>query len=127
MSSPRPERRKDPRAHAKLEVRLGRSKDGAEPLSVSTINIGAGGVYVEVPRFIAPLTKLALEMMIPGPTPEEESFFLDTDAIVVRTIPETPRDDVEQYEIACAFMNLSDEHRDAINRYILTHRIKAPA
>ncbi len=124
MSTPGSERRRDPRADATLQVQMtggegGESRKGAT--SVKSLNVGAGGVYIEVPHFIEPLTKLSLAMMIPGPTPTEEPMFLETEAIVVRTLPESPSEDVTKYEVACAFLDLSDEHRDAINRYILTH------
>jgi hypothetical protein len=121
MSDPR-DRRKDARADARLQIELGTSDVGGEPVSVSSLNIGAGGVYIEVPRYIEPLTKLFLSMRIPGPTPEEESAHVETEAIVVRTLPEKPQADAKCYEIACAFLDLRDEYRDAINRYILTHR-----
>ena len=114
------ERRKDVRASARLPVEL--ASGGDSSLSVSSLNIGAGGVYVEVPRFIEPLTKLSLSMMIPGPTPEEEPSLVETEAIVVRVLPERPDDSVDRYEVACAFLDLSDESRDIVNRYILTHR-----
>jgi hypothetical protein len=120
------DRRRDERAEARLTIELGRP-DQDEVLSVSSINIGAGGVYVQVPRYIEPLTKLQLSMMIPGPTPEEEAMAVEAEAIVVRTLPETPEPGVHQYEIACAFLDLRDEYRDAINRYILTHRAQSPA
>jgi hypothetical protein len=125
MSTPRSERRKDVRAEAKLKVQLSGSALGGDAdggLVVSSLNIGAGGVYVEVPRFVEPLTKMSLAMMVPGPTPEEEPVYVETSAIVVRTLPEAPTEGVDRYEIACAFLELSDEHRDAIHRYILTHR-----
>jgi hypothetical protein len=120
------DRRKSPRARAELKVQLS-PPDGAEqtPITVSTLNVSTGGVYVEVPRFIEPLTKLFLTMLVPGPTAEEEPIFVDTEAIVVRTSPESPASGIDRYEIACAYLNLSDEHRDILNRYVLTHRQKA--
>ena len=130
MSTPGSERRKEVRAEAKLEVKLSGLSAGTasgEVLSVPSLNIGAGGVYVQVPHHIEPLTKLELTLMIPGPTPGEEPMFVETEAIVVRTQPEAPAADVELYEVACAFLDLSDEHRDAIHRYILTHRTAGTA
>jgi len=106
----------------RVPIRLG--SGGEDALSVSTINIGAGGVYVEVPRFIEPLTKLQLAMQVPGPTPDEEPTLLETEAIIVRTLPEKEEAGRQSYEIACAFLTLSDEHRDAINRYVLTHGVQ---
>jgi c-di-GMP-binding flagellar brake protein YcgR len=117
------DRRRDIRTSARLPIEL--AAGGDESLSVSSLNIGAGGVYVEVPRFIEPLTKLSLSMMIPGPTPEEDASLVETEAIVVRVLPERPDPSVDRYEVACAFLDLTDENRDVVNRYILTHRTVA--
>jgi hypothetical protein len=125
MTSAKSERRQSPRASAELRVQLSDpTSRGTDSITVSTLNVSTGGVYVEVPRFIEPLTKLFLTMLVPGPTPGEEPVFVDTEAIVVRTAPDHESPRVDRYEIACAFLNLADEHRDVINRYILTHRIK---
>ncbi len=127
MVQSRSERRKGPRASAQLKVQLSDARESADALTVSTLNIGSGGVYVQVPRFIEPLTKLFLTLLVPGPTPEDEPVFVDTEAIVVRTLPEKPQSGVKEYEIACAFLDLRDEHRDVINRYVLSHRAGIPA
>jgi hypothetical protein len=128
MANSGSERRRSPRTSAELRIQLsGSSARGADSITVSTLNVSTGGVYVEVPRFIEPLTKLFLTMLVPGPTPEEEPIFVDTEAIVVRILPERASASVDRYEIACAFLDLSDDHRDVINRYVLTHRVKAPA
>lgn len=121
------ERRSSQRAPVGLQVRLRDSDDqGGESITVATLNVSTGGVYVEVPRYIEPLTKLFLTMLVPGPTPSEEPMFVDTTAIVVRTVPESPQAQTDRFEIACAFLELAEEHRDVINRYVLTHRVKAP-
>jgi hypothetical protein len=128
MTSANDERRVHPRASAELRVQLsGTGARGADSITVSTLNVSTGGVYVQVPRFIEPLTKLFLTMLVPGPTPSEEPIFVDTEAIVVRTIPEQSSPEKDRSEIACAFLDLDDDHRDVINRYVLTHRVKAPA
>jgi hypothetical protein len=115
------ERRKDGRVELKVPIELSSPGEGSA-LSVSTLNIGAGGIYVQVPRFIEPLTKLSLSMRIPGPTPDDAPAFLETEAIVVRIVPETEEPGRASYEIACAFLALTDADRDAIHRYVLTHR-----
>jgi len=125
MSKADSERRKQPRTDVSLAVEIG--AEGEKSLSVSSLNISAGGVYVRVPRFIEPLTKLSVSMVVPGPTPADEAATIQTEAIVVRTLPEVADASVTEYEIACAFLALDDEARDAINRYILTHRVQTPA
>lgn len=127
MQGARAERRKDSRADLRVPVELSHGVDGGEVLSLATLNIGAGGVYVEVPRHIPPLTKLWLSLQVPGPTPQDPVTSLETEAIVVRTLPEEEEEGRTSYEIACAFLALSEEHRDAINRYVLTHRARTPA
>jgi len=119
------ERRQDPRADARLEVGV-RAGDDAQAFTVSSLNVSAGGVYVQVPHFIEPLTKLALTLDVPAPTPGEDPVRIEAEAIVVRTVPEQPQEDVESYEVACAFLELRDDYRDAIHRYILTHRAESP-
>lgn len=119
MRDDRQDRRQENRADLQVPIELTGGQGDA--LSVSTINIGAGGVYLAVPRFIPPLTKLSLSMRIPGPTPSDAPAFVETEAIVVRTVPEREQRGQQSYEIACAFLALSDEHRDAIHRYVLTH------
>jgi hypothetical protein len=108
------ERRKHPRIDSRLSAGV---QAGGDSLAVTTLNVGAGGVYVEVPRFIEPLTKLRVTLDIPGPG---GGAHIETDAIVVRTTPE--RAGADAYEIACAFLALSDPDRDAIQRYVATHR-----
>jgi PilZ domain len=120
------DRRQDSRAFVQLSVGL-TTGAGGEELNVSSLNVSAGGVYVQVPHFIEPLTKLALVLDIPGPTPNDEAVRIETEAIVVRTSPESADADTKLWEVACAFLNLQDEHRDTINRYVLTHRAASPA
>jgi hypothetical protein len=119
------DRRQDSRAPAQVPV--GITGAGAEGLTVSSLNLSAGGVYVQVPHFIEPLTKLALVLDIPGPTPGDAPVRVETEAIVVRTVPETEDAPTDTWEVACAFLTLKEEYRDAIHRYILTHRVVNPA
>ena len=120
------DRRQEVRAPAQLAVGIS-TGSGQQELAASTLNVSAGGVYVQVPHFIEPLTKLALLLDIPGPTPVDPAVRIETEAIVVRTVPETADAATESWEIACAFLELKDEYRDVINRYILTHRVESRA
>jgi len=119
------DRRQDSRAPAQVPV--GIKGAGADALTVSSLNLSAGGVYVQVPHFIEPLTKVALVLDVPGPTAGDPPVRVETDAIVVRTVPEAADAATDTWEVACAFLGLKDEYRDAIHRYILTHRTTSPA
>lgn len=113
---------KERRAHARTDVRLTagvRRAGEGDPLAVTTLNVGAGGVYVEVPRFIEPLTKLEIALELPG---TGGSTRLETEAIVVRTQPEQETAGVDSYQVACAFLGLTDEHRAALQQWVTTHK-----
>lgn len=113
---------KERRAHARTDVRLtaGVRRHGeGDALAVTTLNLGAGGVYVEVPRFIEPLTKLEIALELPG---TGGSTRLETEAIVVRTHPEAETPGVDRYQVACAFLGLSEEHRVALQQWVSTHK-----
>jgi c-di-GMP-binding flagellar brake protein YcgR len=114
MTDPR-ERRKDARTDARLRAGVRREADG-DTLAVTTLNIGAGGVYVEVPRFIEPLTKLQITIDLPGP---KGAARIETQAIVVRTDPDEQKPDVTRYEVACAFLGMPEADRQAIRRWVL--------
>lgn len=113
---------KERRAHTRADVRLSagvRRHGEGDALAVTTLNLGAGGVYVEVPRFIEPLTKLEIALELPG---TDGSTRLETEAIVVRTQPDQETPGVTAYEVACAFLGLSEEHRAALHRWVAAHK-----
>lgn len=115
--------RSDRRKHTRTDVRLPaamRPAGGGEALSVTTLNIGAGGVYVEVPHFIEPLTKLEIGLDLPGAPAR-----LETEAIVVRTQPEQESPGVDRYQVACAFLGLTDEHRALLHKWVADRGVAA--
>ena len=113
---------KERRAHTRTDVRLTagmRRADGGEPLAVTTVNVGAGGVYVEVPHFIEPLTKLEIALDLPT---AGGATRIEAEAIVVRTTPEQETAGVDRYQVACAFLALSPDHRTALQGWVASHR-----
>ncbi len=117
------DRRQHPRADARLVAGV-RSPFGKDLVAVTTINVGAGGVHVEVPHYIEPLTKLELVLDLPTGT---GSTRVQAEAIVVRTQPEAPDPSVSRYRVACAFLALSAEHREVIQQYVAAQRTHTPA
>jgi hypothetical protein len=80
-------------------------------------------VYVEVGHFIEPLTKLSVTLDLPGP---RGATRIETEAIVVRTQPEREQPGTDRYQIACAFLSLSDPHRSTIRQWVAAQRTHAP-
>jgi hypothetical protein len=117
------ERRQHPRTDARLAAGV-RATVGTDLVAVTTLNVGAGGVYVEVPHFIEPLTKLQLVLDLPN---GQSTTRIDAEAIVVRTEPERPDPAVARYQIACAFLTLLPAHREALQQYVASQRTQAPA
>ena len=58
------ERRRGRRVEARLQIEL-QLEPGSKTHASDTINISANGVYFRSPRFVAPLTKLGLRLMLP--------------------------------------------------------------
>ena len=113
------ERRRAVRAPAKLamEIQLG----GSDRALAETVNVSANGVYFLSRTHIPPLTRLQITLMLPqqgeGPKPAHREVVCD--GVVVRTDPDTPRPEQEQYEIACYFTSISGADKDKLESYIL--------
>jgi hypothetical protein len=109
------ERRRGRRVEARLQIEL-QLEPGSPRHASDTINISANGVYFRSPRYVAPLTKLGLRLLLPMAAGAEEP--VDCQGIVVRCIPEEPAPDVESYEIACYFTEPSPEFRARLGEYV---------
>lgn len=113
------DRRRGRRVQARLQIELQMEPGGAAHPS-DTIDISSNGVYFNSPRWIAPLTKLGLRLLLP----DEESgteVSVDCAGIVVRVVPERPSAAVDRYEIACYFTDVSPEFKDRLGRYVQKH------
>ncbi len=110
------ERRYTPRANVAIALRT-----GSEPADViRTVNLSSGGVAFESPRWMEPFTKL--EMMFVFPTTGTESGdderIVRVEAVVMRTEPEDPADDVDRYRIACCFTGMRAADREFVAEYV---------
>jgi len=108
------ERRREQRVDARLQIEL--QLDPSEShQSSSTINISSNGVYFHSPRFIAPLTKLGMRLFLPDEDPVE------CQGVVVRCQPEKASPSVQQYEVACYFLDLDGDFRALLRHYVQGH------
>jgi len=111
------DRRTSPRVDARLQIELSiGSEDATE--KANTINISANGVYFTCNRYIEPLTKLGLRLLLGGETADEESESIDVQGVVVRVEPEGADADVDQWDIACYFTDSTPEFRERLGRYV---------
>lgn len=120
------ERRRSIRADANLSMRVeGQPLNGdLTKIVTESQNISASGVYCTSPHYLAPLSKVALTIILPnraprravnGPSPRR---LLKCDGIVVRCLPSDLKARNQGYELACSFVGLDARHRDVIEEFV---------
>lgn len=131
-SSPRIERRRSARADASLSMRVERPPTDGELTKIVTEsqNISASGVYCTSPHYLAPLSKVALTIILPHHSPRPAAAtgaqrLLKCDGIVVRCVPADDGPRNHSYELACSFLALDRRHRDLIEEFVTWRNIES--
>ena len=129
---PRIERRRSVRADASLSMRVEGQPQGGELTKIVTEsqNISASGVYCTSPHYLAPLSKVALTIILPSrgtttslPRPRR---LLKCDGIVVRCQPGDGGPSRQNgYRLACSFVGLDPRHRDVIEEFVSWRNLEA--
>lgn len=114
------ERRREQRVQARLQIEVELEPGGTTHAS-STINVSANGAYFTSPRFIAPLTKLGLRLLLPEAEAGSPELAVDCQGIVVRCLPDRPTAGVDHYEIACYFTDTSADFQEHLGHYVQNH------
>jgi len=112
--------RRDGRVAARLQIELIVDDSTANEVG-STINISANGVYFQSQRYLEPLTVLGLRLLLPGEEDNDPPEALDVRGVVVRTEPEEASENIDQYEVACYFLETTAEFRERLGRYVRSH------
>jgi c-di-GMP-binding flagellar brake protein YcgR len=109
------DKRLHPRVSHRITVRS--AHDGG--VDFETINLSAGGLFCTSPAWVAPMTRLALAMHLPGSTGSEAAV-VEGEAVVVRTEPGAPSEHHHGgYRIALFFSRMAEEHRRALHQFLL--------
>jgi len=121
MTGQTPERRRATRvdANLKLEVRL--PGGDARTAMLETINISSSGIYFRSDHFVAPMTRLAMdiEVAVPGAGGQDlGTAIVPCEGLVVRITPEAETPDCSDYEVAVFFTNISPEGMANLERHI---------
>jgi hypothetical protein len=123
----RSERRGRPRADARLSMRLeGAPVDGTDPhLVTESQNISSSGVYCTSSRFLAPLSKIALTIVLPrsggGASGQE---LIKCEGIVVRCQP-VPKKGERLFELACMFSGLDEKRRGMLEDFVTLRNLRS--
>lgn len=122
------ERRRMSRADAQLSMRVeGGGTDGTLlPIVTESRNISGSGVYCLSPHYLAPLSKVALTIVlpaVPGRTPSQR--LLKCEGVVVRCQADDKARKDRTYELACSFLDLEAAARDRLEEYVVWRNLNA--
>jgi|SRR5437870_8727104 len=120
------ERRRKPRADARLSMRVEGVHEGqAAQIVTESQNISASGVYCTSPHFLAPLSKVALTIVLPRlPGGRGSQELVKCDGIVVRCEP-VPRKTDKRFELACMFSSLDDRRRLLLDEFVTWRNLQS--
>ena len=124
----RKERRRMSRADAQLSMRVeGGSVDGGlVPIVTESRNISGSGVYCYSPHYLAPLSKVALTIVlpkVPGRSPSQR--LLKCEGVVVRCQTDEGAKKDHAYQLACTFLGLETGVRDRLEEYVVWRNLHA--
>lgn len=122
------ERRRSARADARLSMRVeGRHQEGDSTQVVTeSQNISSNGVYCTSTHYLAPLSKVALTIVLPrlpGSTASKE--LIKCDGIVVRCEPGPGRKSDQAFELACMFSDLDERRRGLLEEFVTWRNLQA--
>ena len=122
----RDERRRRPRADARLSMRLEGAADGqAARIVTESQNISASGVYCMSSRYLAPLSKVALTIVLPKvPGGRAAQELIKCEGIVVRCEP-MGRKSERSWELACMFSALDERRRSMLDEFVAWRNLNA--
>jgi hypothetical protein len=92
-------------------------------VAAETKNLSATGAYCTVDQFIAPMTKLELDVELPDGSRRDR---IRCTGVVVRVQPAIVSPERGRYEIAIFFSDLSERDRAAIERFVRQRLAAAP-
>jgi hypothetical protein len=126
-SGRRTERRRASRAEARVSMRVeGAPDDGARTQIVTeSQNISASGVYCSSPHYLAPLSKVALTLVLPRlPGGRGAKELIKCDGIAVRCEPPVRRGE-RCFELACMFSGLDERRRIMLEEFVTWRNLQA--
>ena len=106
------ERRHAPRVSERIAIAL---SDATTALTAETTNLSSSGVYCTLDRFVAPMTKLQLELELPN---GGRSSRIRCEGVVVRVEPVAANPQRGAYHVAVFFTEMTERDRSVISRFV---------
>ena len=92
-----------------------------EAVELETIDLSAGGFSCTAPAFLAPMTKLAVSLLLPHAGPSKNGGDLvEGEAVVVRTEP-AGANHTGHYRLALFFSRMEETHRHRLHLFLAQH------
>ena len=127
--TPKIERRTSTRADASLSMRVegGEHTNGAlTKIVTESQNISSSGVYCSSPHYLAPLSKVALTIVLPNQkTTQGAQRLLKCEGVVVRCMPAGVASRPTAYELACSFIGLDPRHRVLLDDFVTWRNLQS--
>ena len=120
-SARKSERRRKPRADAHLSMRVEGTSDESQTgqLVTESQNISSSGVYCTAGHYLAPLSKVALTIVLPRlPGSRGTKELIKCEGIVVRCDPQSSRKSDTSYQLACMFSGLDEGRRQLLEAFV---------
>lgn len=110
------ERRRAPRIEANLKLELRMPNQETAALG-ETLNISRNGIYFRTEYYMSEGTKLPISIHLPA-DPAAPAASVRPEGIVVRCIPEVEDPRVDNYEVACFFMEITKEDQERLDAFL---------
>ncbi len=122
----RSERRRAPRADARLSMRVDHSLSDAAQIVTESQNISASGIYCQCSEYFAPASKVALTIVLPKlPGTRAAKELIKVEGIVVRCEQSSVRKTERHYELACMFCELDEKLRRRLEDFVTWRNLQS--
>lgn len=121
------EKRRHLRVEAKLAMQLAEETLGDALVTTESLNISRGGVYCESPEYLAPLSKVALTVILPPLGRAARARMLRSEGVVVRCEPLPVLRGRKRYQLACCFTGLDGESRAILDEFVSWRALRGRA
>jgi len=119
------DKRQHPRVEARLAMQLAEETLGEALVTTESLNISRGGVYCESAEYLAPLSKVALTVVLPAFGATQRPRVLRTEGVVVRCAGLVALRGRKRYQLACCFTGLDTEGRSLLDEFITWRALKS--
>jgi len=121
------EKREHPRVEARLAMQLAEETLGEALVTTESLNISRGGVYCESSEYLAPLSKVALTVILPAFVKGGRTSMLRTEGVVVRCESLPALRGRKRYQLACCFTGLDADARGLLDQFVAWRALRGRA